>query len=54
MPDAPTPAQQLERAAEIFKKVLSRAGYVLPADIDREARDCMDMCRQVAEAAAQH
>ncbi|QIL72900.1 hypothetical protein G7048_22640 [Diaphorobacter sp. HDW4B] len=54
MPKTPTPAQQLERAAAMLQKLLSRAGHQLPADISREADDCMYMCRQVAEAAAQH
>ena len=50
MPETPTPAQQLERAAEMIQKILRRAGHQLPADIGREADDCIDMCRQVAEA----
>lgn len=55
MPNKPTPAQQLERAADMIRQLLRSASHHLPAGESKEAEDCEEQCRVAAlDAAAAH
>ena len=55
MPKKPTPAQQLERAADMIRQLLRSASHHLPAGESKEAEDCEEQCRVAAlDAAAAH
>lgn len=52
MPNKPTPAQQLERAADMIRQLLRGASHHLPAGMSKEAEDCEEQCRVAALDAA--